>query len=240
MGDEVVLLDFWPSPFGLRVRIALALKGIKYEYKDEDLWNKSPLLLKMNPVHKKIPVLIHKGKPISESLIMVQYIDEVWKDESPLLPSDPYQRSQAMFWADFVDKKASSSVLSSILLCPLNFCNRMQIYGLGRKVCMTKGEEQETAKKELMECLKVLEGELGDKPYFGGENLGFVDVSLIPFYSRFYAYETCGNFSIEAECPTLVAWAKRCMEKESVFSTLPDQHKVYDFVLQLKKKLGIE
>jgi glutathione S-transferase len=56
-------------------------------------------------IYKKIPVLIHDGKPISESLIIVQYIDEVWSDKAPLLPSDPYQRAQAHFWADFIDKK---------------------------------------------------------------------------------------------------------------------------------------
>ncbi|OVA07423.1 Glutathione S-transferase [Macleaya cordata] len=48
---EVVLLDLWSSPFGMRVRIALAEKGIKYESKEENLADKSPLLLKMNPVH---------------------------------------------------------------------------------------------------------------------------------------------------------------------------------------------
>lgn len=75
------------------------------EYKEEDLENKSPLLSQMNPVHKKIPVLIHDGKPVCESLIIVQYIDEVWKDKIPFLPSDPHLRAQARFWADFVDKK---------------------------------------------------------------------------------------------------------------------------------------
>ena len=105
MAGEVVLLDFWPSMFGMKVRIALAEKGIKYEFKEEDLKNKSPLLLEMNPINKQIPVLIHNGKPVCESLIIVQYIDEVWNDKSPLLPSDPYQRAQARFWADFVDKK---------------------------------------------------------------------------------------------------------------------------------------
>jgi glutathione S-transferase len=105
MADEVVLLGFWAGLFGMRVRIALAEKGIKYQYKEEDLWNKSELRLKMNPVHKQIPVLIHNGKPVCESLIIVQYIDEVWNDRCPLLPSDPYQRAQARFWADFVDKK---------------------------------------------------------------------------------------------------------------------------------------
>jgi glutathione S-transferase len=118
MADEVVLLGFWASMFGIRAMIALAEKGIKYEYKEEDLENKSELLLKMNPVHKKIPVLIHNGKPVCESLIIVQYIDEAWKDRSPLLPSDPYQRAQARFWADFVDKKVRSL---NYLLCNLYF-----------------------------------------------------------------------------------------------------------------------
>jgi glutathione S-transferase len=105
MADEVILLDFWPSMFGMRVKIALAEKGIEYEYKEENLWNKSTQLLQMNPVHQLIPVLIHNGKPVCESLVMVEYIDEVWKDKSPLLPTDPHQRAHARFWADFVDKK---------------------------------------------------------------------------------------------------------------------------------------
>jgi glutathione S-transferase len=102
--DQVTLLDFWASPVGMRVRIALAEKGVKYEYKEQSLRNKSVLLLEMNPVHRKIPVLIHNGKPICESLNIVQYIDETW-NQSPLLPSDPYERTQSMFWADFVDQK---------------------------------------------------------------------------------------------------------------------------------------
>ncbi|GKV04149.1 hypothetical protein SLEP1_g16346 [Rubroshorea leprosula] len=90
MADDLILLNLWSSPFGMRVRITLAEKGLDYKLIEEDLSNKSPLLLKMNPVHKQIPVLIHKGRPIYESLITVQYIDEVWRHKSPLLPSDPY------------------------------------------------------------------------------------------------------------------------------------------------------
>jgi glutathione S-transferase len=101
----VTLLDTRVSPFGMRVRIALEEKGVKYEYSEQDLRNKGPMLLQMNPVYKKVPVLIHNGKPICESLIAVQYIDEVWNNKSPLLPSDPYQRAQSRLWADFVDNK---------------------------------------------------------------------------------------------------------------------------------------
>ncbi|XP_023909995.1 probable glutathione S-transferase parC [Quercus suber] len=219
MADEVVLLDFWLSMFGMRVRIALAEKGIKYEYKEQDIFNKSPLLLEMNPIHKKIPVLIHNGKPVCESLIIVQYIDEVWNDKSPLLPSDPYQRAHARFWADFVDKK---------------------VYEVSRKLWATKGEELEVGKKEFFEIYKILEGELGDKPYFGGETFGFVDLSLITFYSWFHVYEVFGNINIEAECPKIIAWAKRCLQKETVANSLADQKKVYEAVGQLRKMRGLE
>lgn len=104
--DEVVLVSFWPSPFGCRVKIALEEKGVPYEYKEEDILNKSPYLLAINPVHKKIPVLVHNGKPVCESLNILEYIDETWSDPSPrFLPSDPHQRAQARFWADFIDKE---------------------------------------------------------------------------------------------------------------------------------------
>ncbi|XP_050279593.1 probable glutathione S-transferase [Quercus robur] len=219
MADEVVLLDFWLSMFGMRVRIALAEKGIKYEYKEQDIFNKSPLLLEMNPIHKKIPVLIHNGKPVCESLIIVQYIDEVWNDKSPLLPSDPCQRAHARFWADFVDKK---------------------VYEVSRKLWTTKGEELEVSKKEFFEIYKTLEGELGDKPYFGGETFGFVDLSLITFYSWFHVYEVFSNINIEAECPKIIAWAKRCLQKETVANSLADQKKVYEAVGQLRKIRGLE
>ncbi|KAL5564688.1 hypothetical protein UlMin_027852 [Ulmus minor] len=221
MADEVILLDFWASMFGMRVRVALAEKGVHYEYKEQDLRNKSPLLLQMNPIHKKIPVLIHNGKPICESLIIVQYIDEVWHDKSPLLASDPYQKAQARFWADYVDKK---------------------LYDTGSKLWTAKGkgEEQEAAKKDFIEVLKVLEGELGDEAYFGGQSFGFVDISLVTFSCWFPAYETFGNLSIEKECPKLMAWVKRCKEKESVSKSLADEKVVLEFLGTMRKTLGID
>ncbi|KAE8706506.1 putative glutathione S-transferase parA [Hibiscus syriacus] len=101
-------------------------------------------------------------------------------------------------------------------------------------------EDQEEAKEELMECLNTLEEELGDELYFGGESIGLVDVALVPFTSWFYTYETCGNFSIEAGCPKLVAWANRCKQNhQSVANALPHPHQIYDYLVQLKKRLGL-
>ena len=117
---------------------------------------------------------------------------------------------------------------------------KIQVSGAAKKVWSTTGEEQEAGKKEFIEFLKTLEVELGDKPYFGGETFGFVDLSLITFYSWFHAYEVLGNINIEAECPKIIAWAKRCLQKETVAKSLADQKKVYEAVGQLRKIRGFE
>ena len=112
MGEEVKLFTFWSSPYGLRIVWALKLKGIPFEIIHEDLTNKSAALLQYNPVNKKVPVLLHNGKPIAESLVILEYIDETWK-QNPLLPEDPQQRALARFWAKFGDDKVSMHVKSS-------------------------------------------------------------------------------------------------------------------------------
>lgn len=111
MADEVVLLSWCASVFSLRVKIALAeKKNIGYEYKEEDLFNKSPLLIESNPIYKKVPVLIHNGKPVCESLAIVEYIDEVWSNGPSLFPRDPYERANARFWAAFTNKVINLSL----------------------------------------------------------------------------------------------------------------------------------
>ncbi|RWR83302.1 glutathione S-transferase 3-like protein [Cinnamomum micranthum f. kanehirae] len=92
----------------------------------------------------------------------------------------------------------------------------IHIYECESRIWKSKGEAQEAAKKESINCLKLLKGEFEDKPFYGGKSLGYVDVVLVPFACWFYTYETDDNFSIENECPKPIALVKRCMEKESV------------------------
>lgn len=116
--DEVVVLGFWTSPYAMRVKIGLAEKGINYKYLEEDIFkNKSTLLLKTNPIHKKVPVLIHNGKTICESLIILQYIDDAWKDKIPLFFNNinPHHRAKDRFWVDFFDKKTSTMQIYSLI-----------------------------------------------------------------------------------------------------------------------------
>ncbi|KAI3867666.1 hypothetical protein MKX03_036576 [Papaver bracteatum] len=156
--EDVKLHSIAISVFGSRVIWALKLKGIDYEYIEEDLQNKSENLLKYNPVYRKVPVLVHGGKAISESMIIVEYIEETWSDKYPLLPKDPYERSVARFWAKF------ASDMDPVFT---------------RYFC-TRGEVQDQAMKEILGMLRSVEEHgLGDgRKFFGGEILGFADIAF--------------------------------------------------------------
>lgn len=106
---------------------------------------------------------------------------------------------------------------------------------LGKKVWQRQGDEAEAAKKEFIETLKLLEGVLGDKDYFGGEAFGIVDLTLIPMTSWFCVYEHYGGFKVEAETPKLAAWIKKCREIKTVSTGYAQPDKVLDFVHMMRE-----
>nr|AFK41515.1 unknown [Lotus japonicus] len=156
--EEVKLLGATGSPFVCRVQIALKLKGVEYKFIEENLRNKSELLLKYNPVHKKVPVFVHNEKPIAESLVILEYIEETWKG-NPILPTDPYQRALARFWSKFIDDKVVTAAWKSVFTAD--------------------EKEREKNIQESFEALQFLENELKDKKFFGGEEFGFVDITAV-------------------------------------------------------------
>ncbi|PON36111.1 S-crystallin [Parasponia andersonii] len=216
--EEVKLLGAWDSPFSSRVIWALKLKGIRYEYIEEDLDKKSELLLQYNPVHKKVPVLVHGGKTICESMIIVQYIDDMWPNKYPLLPKDPFERALARFWISFSENKGS----------------------LIWKVFTTSGEEQEKAKNECLEMLRIIEDKAltGDKNFFGGEGIGIVDIAF-GWIAHWFGVieEVVGLRLLEAHVfPRLHAWIENFKQVPSIKQNLPSHDQLFVYFKSLREK----
>ncbi|RZC89259.1 hypothetical protein C5167_030953 [Papaver somniferum] len=209
--DEVVkLIGVRNSPFCCRVECALKLKGVKYVYVTEDLSNKSDLLLQYNPVHKKIPVLVHGGKAVVESMIILEYIEETWPEVNPLLPADLHERSVARFWIKFIEDKC---------LC---------IWQAFR----TKGEQQTKAIADSLEMLKTIEEHaLTGKAFFNGDNIGLTDLAFgILVYWSGVIEEVIKVKILDARTfPRITSWKQRFMEVSEIKDCLPNYDELVTF-----------
>ncbi|KAJ4722858.1 putative Glutathione s-transferase [Melia azedarach] len=217
MADEVKLHGTWPSPFSYRVLWALKLKGIPFEYVEEDLANKRALLLQYNPVHKKIPVLVHRGKPICESAVIIEYIEEIWP-QNPLLPTDPYDRAQARFWVKFVEDKSPA---------------------LG-KMLRSTGQEQEKAMKELLEILETAEQQgLGGQKFFHGDKVGIVDIAFVSiFYWLEVIQDVIGVKLYEPhKFPGLHSWIENFKKVPIIQENLPNYDDMFAHYKARREKL---
>ncbi|KAL0336274.1 UNVERIFIED_CONTAM: Glutathione S-transferase U17 [Sesamum radiatum] len=214
--ETVKVLGGWPSPYVIRARIALNIKSVEYEYQEEDLLggNKSDLLLKSNPVYKKVPVLIHADRPVCESLVIVQYVDEVWASGPAILPSDPYDRATARFWAIYIDEKWYPRVKDGFF---------------------SEGEASKIAFEESDKGLLLLEEAFtkcskGQK-FFGGERIGYLDIALGSHLAWIRVIEKASNVSLidEAKTPNLYKWAHDFSADVAVKDVLPSTDKLYEF-----------
>ncbi|XLT36622.1 hypothetical protein HN873_067914, partial [Arachis hypogaea] len=100
------------------------------------------------------------GKPICESMLILEYIDELWP-HNPLVPHDPYQRTQARFWAKYAHQMVD-------IVVPLFY-----IYS-------ADDEEKKKAIEKVQEQLKVVEDQCfsDEKNFFGGDTINMVDLAF--------------------------------------------------------------
>ena len=96
-----------------KVRMCLAEKRIPYRSHLLDLQKfeqHRPDYLAINP-NGVVPTLVHDGRSIIESSIIIDYIDDC-QPEPPLKPSDPYERAQMRLWIKFSDDVAYKAVFA--------------------------------------------------------------------------------------------------------------------------------
>ncbi|KAI3899527.1 hypothetical protein MKW92_019068 [Papaver armeniacum] len=221
--QSVKLYGSWASSYTHRIKLALKLKGVEYEYIEEDLTNKSEQLLLYNPVHKKVPILVHNENPVAESIVILQYIDEAWTGtQHPILSTtDPYENAKIRFWSHFIDNKLGPSVGA---------------------VFQSVGEEQTAAVEQIHNHLKLLEDELEHgffkgRRFFGGEKIGFLDIVLGCGSYWLWVFEEVAGIKLvdSGTYPRFESWLRDFEEQEEVKETIPATDKLLEYAKGLRQ-----
>jgi maleylacetoacetate isomerase len=102
---SIELYSYWRSSASYRVRIALNLKSLPYTYHGVDLvhdggdqW-KAPYR-EINP-QSRVPTLVHDGERFTQSLAIIEYLDETFHQPA-LLPRDPVDRARVRMLSQII------------------------------------------------------------------------------------------------------------------------------------------
>eukprot|EP01063_Lacrimia_lanifica_P022090 TRINITY_DN29798_c0_g1_i1.p1 TRINITY_DN29798_c0_g1~~TRINITY_DN29798_c0_g1_i1.p1 ORF type:complete len:227 (+),score=126.83 TRINITY_DN29798_c0_g1_i1:58-738(+) len=94
--EKLALHSYWRSSCSWRVRCALALKGLDYEYVPVNLLKgeqRSEEMKKLNPMGQ-VPAFVVDGQALSQSLAIMEYIEETHAAGTALLPKDAFARAK--------------------------------------------------------------------------------------------------------------------------------------------------
>lgn len=187
-----VLVSHPLCPYVQRAAIVLAEKGLAFERREVDLAAKPDWFLGISPLGKT-PVLLVDGRPIFESAVICEYLDET---TSPRLhPGNALERAQHRGWIEF-----GSALLSRVAA----FYNAPDDAAF------------EARADEIRQALRVLEAALGDGPYFGGAAFSLVDAAFGPLFRYFDAFDTVVDFGFGAGLPRLTRWRIALADRPSV------------------------
>ncbi len=103
--DQVDLFHAEPGSNSLKVLQAIHEKGVPFTSHYINLTKfeqHDPAYLAINPAGQ-VPALCHKGRILTESTVINEYIDAVF-DGTPLRPSDEFERAQMRIWTKYVDE----------------------------------------------------------------------------------------------------------------------------------------
>ena len=166
------LYSFFRSSAAYRVRIALNLKGMRYDtiaihLQKEGGLNRRADYKAVNP-QMRIPALrLDSGEVLIQSLAIVEYLDEI-HPQPPFLPRDPIER-------------ANVRALSQIIACDIHPLNNV---GPLRYLKNEFGQDQ--AKIDawyhhwIVEGFAAIEPMIKAGPYAFGPDITLADICIVP------------------------------------------------------------
>jgi glutathione S-transferase len=186
-------------PYAHRSRLALLEKGVAFEHIEIDLADKSERFLAVSP-YGKVPALFHAGKTIYESVIINEYLDEVFPDP-PLMPESYAFRAKARIWTHYCNEYFTPDLYAVI---------RNREPGKHAELAARAAERLRFVEREAFGKLS------GEGPYWFGSQVSLTDLAWYPYFERLPAWTHYRGFDIPDDCPRLAAWAEAMAGRPAV------------------------
>jgi maleylacetoacetate isomerase len=165
------LYNYFRSSASYRVRIALALKGLPYDYKPVHLAKNEHLAESYGAVSasRLVPLLRDGDHMLTQSLAIMEYLDET-HPEPPLLPKLPAERARVR-------------ALALDIACEIHPLNNLRVLRyLVRDMKVSEDDKDRWYRHWVETGLEVVERQLAAQPatYCHGNTPTIADCCLVP------------------------------------------------------------
>jgi len=168
----MLLYDGGRAPNPRRVQIFLAEKNIEIEKVQVDinaLDQKSDEFTKMNPMQRLPVLMLGDGTAISESVAICRYFEEIQPDP-PLMGVGAKDKAIVEMWQRRMELN---------LMLPIAQAFRHLHPGAAHLEGTQIAEWGEINKPRAIECMKILDAELGTREFIAGEQFTIADITGI-------------------------------------------------------------
>ena len=194
------LISHHLCPYVQRARIVLDEKAVAHDLEFIDLANKPDWFAAISPLGK-VPVLLVDDRPLFESAVIAEYLDET--TPGSLHPLDAFEKARHRAWIAF-----ASSTLDTIA-------------GLYNAPDQAAWEQQRRA---LVIKFRRLQATLASGPYFAGATFSLVDAAFAPVFRYFEVFDGIGDFGLFDASPAVRDWRSALARRSSVKAAAVDSY----------------
>ena len=199
----MVLYSGTTCPFSQRCRLVLFEKGMDFEVRDVDLFNKPEDISTMNP-YGQVPILVERDLVLYESNIINEYIDERFPHPQ-LMPADPLMRARARLMLFNFEKELF-----------------VHVHVLESERAKANDKSHDKARAEIRDRLTTLAPLFLKNKYMLGDEFSMLDVAVAPLLWRLDHY----GIELSKTAAPLMKYAERIFSRPAYIEALTPSEKV--------------